>query len=285
MAIPAALVRATAQLVLERRTLFYYDSGGEQPAILLIHGLGDEADTWRHMIAPLAARYRVIAPDLPGFGRSAAPHGGLSSAFFARTLLALLAALDIPQATVVGSSMGATIALRLALAQPAAVSRLVLLDGAPPVGGSAALSSRTLQLLLPGLGEAVYTRLRQDPAAAYATLRPYYADLDALPAADRAFLFERVQARVWSVSQRRAFFSALRWLALDGALRADQIRRQVTALRTPTALVWGAADRIAPAAAGYALAALMPSATITTIPECGHLPQQEQPAALLALIG
>ncbi|MCS6863432.1 MAG: alpha/beta fold hydrolase, partial [Abditibacteriales bacterium] len=55
-------------------TLFAFEAGApDAPPLLLIHGLGDEADTWRHVFLPLAERYHVIAPDLPGFGRSDKP--------------------------------------------------------------------------------------------------------------------------------------------------------------------------------------------------------------------
>jgi pimeloyl-ACP methyl ester carboxylesterase len=62
--------------------LFYYTAGApEQPAALLLHGLGDEADTWRRLIEPLSSRWRVFAPDLPGFGRSDKPQCAYTLAF------------------------------------------------------------------------------------------------------------------------------------------------------------------------------------------------------------
>lgn len=52
----------------------YFEAGAQhRRTLILIHGLQDEADTWRHVFEPLAQRYRVIAPDLPGFGRSDKP--------------------------------------------------------------------------------------------------------------------------------------------------------------------------------------------------------------------
>ena len=112
----------------------------------------------------------------------------------------------------------------------------------------------------------------------------YYYQLDALPDADRAFLAERVRARVFSDGQRRAFLSALRWMTIERAVRANQLRQQVIQQKTPTLLVWGEHDVIAPISAAYAMAALLPHAEVTLIPACGHLPQQEQPAELVALI-
>ncbi|HEU5086699.1 MAG TPA: alpha/beta fold hydrolase, partial [Roseiflexaceae bacterium] len=72
--------------------LHVYDSGAGEAGgtpLVLVHGLGDEADTWRRVFVPLAQRRRVIALDLPGFGRSDRPHCAYTLAFFARTLEAL----------------------------------------------------------------------------------------------------------------------------------------------------------------------------------------------------
>lgn len=253
------------------------------PPLLLVHGLADEADTWRHLIGPLAERYRVVAPDLPGFGRSELPRGACTGAFYARVLAALIGALGLARPVVVGSSMGAAVAQRLALAAPQLVGRLVLVGGCLPVA-PAPLAPPVLAMLTPGLGERYYLGLRRSQEAAYETLRPYYADLDALPAEDRAFLRERVWARVWSDPQRRAFFSALRWMALDAAMRGAQFRAAVAASRVPAHLIWGESDHISGRAGADATLALLPAARLDVIPACGHLPQQERPDALLALI-
>lgn len=264
--------------------LHVYEAGDEDaPPLVLVHGLGDEADTWRHVILPLAGRFRVVAPDLPGFGRSQQPRTAYTPAFFARALEGLLDALGIARATLVGSSLGAAVAQRLALARPERVARLALVGGALPVdAGPPPL--QMLPFLTPGLGEAMYTGLRASQDAAYETLRPYYADLDALPADDRAFLRERVWARVWSGGQRRAFLSALRWLAVERALRAAELRVRLARLRTPTLLVWGEHDHINARAGGEAMAALLPDARLVTVAGAGHLPHQERPDAFATLL-
>lgn len=276
---PAARVVHAAGL-----RLHCYVAGRERdPALLLIHGLGDEADSWRRVFLPLAERYRVVALDLPGFGRSDQPNRAYTVAFFARAVAGLMDSLGIGRATLVGSSLGALIAQRLALAAPARVDRLLLLDGCLPVR-RAFPPGPLWAFLTPGVGEAAYTSLRRDQDQAYATLRPYYADLDALPEGERAFLRDRVWARVWSDGQRRAFLSALRWLSIDAATRAGSYAIQLAGLRTPTHLVWGEHDLIVARAVAEANAAILPAARLTIIPGCGHLPHQERPEAVLGLV-
>jgi pimeloyl-ACP methyl ester carboxylesterase len=264
--------------------LHCYIGGPERaPALVLIHGLGDEADSWRRVFVPLTSAYRVVAMDLPGFGRSDQPDRAYTVGFFARTVAALMAALGIGRASLAGSSMGGMIAQRLALAAPHLVERLALIDGCLPVG-------RTIPrgpiwaFLTPGAGELAYTSLRRSQDEAYATLRPYYADLDELPQQERAFLRERVWARVWSDGQRRAFLSALRWIAIDGATRTGSYREALRACRVPTHLIWGDSDYIAPLAMAQANAALLRDARLSVIAGCGHLPHQERPDELIALL-
>lgn len=264
--------------------LHYYEAGSSFASpLVLIHGLGDEADSWRHVLRPLAESHRVIALDLPGFGRSGHPKRAYTLTFFARTVAQLLAALGIERATLVGSSLGAAVAQRLALGRPDLVERLVLSDGVLPVE-SGRPTGALWMFLIPGIGEAMYASLRRSQDEAYATLRPYYGDLDALPAADRAFLRQRVWARVWSNSQRRAFLSALRWLAIDRVFRAGDLRARLAGLSTPTLLIWGEYDHIVAQAEGEATAALLPDARLEVIRSAGHLPHQEHPAEFVAAL-
>lgn len=266
------------------RHLFFYDAGaGERNPLVLVHGLGDEADTWRRLLPALARRRRVLALDLPGFGRSAGPRRAYTSAFFARTIADFMAALGVGRATLVGHSMGAAVAQRLAIARPELVERLVLIGGGLPARRR--LPPGQLWLFLaPGLGEAIYTGLRRSQDGAYATLRPYYHDLDALPDEERAFLRERVWARVWSGGQRQAFLSALRWLSIETATRADTFRERMARMRTPTLVLWGEQDLIVPRAAGEGLAGLLPCARLQVVAGSGHLPHQERPEIVEQLL-
>jgi pimeloyl-ACP methyl ester carboxylesterase len=280
--------------------LHYYDAGaGAAPPLVLIHGLGDEADTWRHVFLPLAERRRVIALDLPGFGRSDKPHRSYTLTFLARSVWALLSALELDRVVLVGSSLGAFVSQRLAIARPTSVTQLVLIGGSMPImparpsaptpaSTSARAPARSpvrLWLYLtPGVGELLYTGFRRSQDVAYATLRPYYHDLSALPEADRSFLRERVWARVWSSGQRRAFLSTQRWAGLELSLRMADWRERLLQLAIPTLLIWGEHDAVVPRALGEAVAAGLLNAELRMISGSGHLVQQERPAALLDVL-
>ena len=266
--------------------LFLFDAGPQgAPPVLLVHGLGDEADTWRHLIPALATRRRILAPDLPGFGRSCQRGGACSVPFFADTLIELLDVL-LPagsRALWIGHSLGAIISHYVALNSPERVEGLVLLDGCL-LARSRKLDLATWMLLVPGLGERLYNGLREDPRAAYRSLEPFYAHLELLPEAERAFLFQRVNQRVWSERQRRAFFGTLRSLARWLPAQQRGLAPRLAALRVPTLVLWGESDRMNSLQDGHALAQLQPGARLVTIPDAGHNVHQENHQAVLAAI-
>lgn len=261
--------------------LYLYDAGDKTVSpILLIHGLGDEADTWRHLIPMLATTQRVIALDLPGFGRSDKPNVAYTIPFFHDTILELLDTLAIQSATLVGHSLGAIIAHTIALNHPARVNRLVLVGGVP-IASAQKINLVTLLFLIPGLGEWLYNRLRDNPQAAYRTLAPYYHRIDDLPEADRTFLFQRVNERVWSDEQRRAFLSTLRNLVRWIPGQQKDLPARLKNFSVPTLVIWGENDRVNSIESGKALVKLQSTARLVVVPNAGHNVHQENPGAVL----
>jgi pimeloyl-ACP methyl ester carboxylesterase len=258
----------------------YFDSftGGGADCVLLVHGNGDEADTWRHVFEPLARTYRVLAPDLAGFGRSA-PHGDGSLAALARGVQRFLDDVRVFDAVhLVGSSLGAVVAAHVAALAPERARSLTLIGGSSPRLGGVGANPGLKPLLEVGTGEAFYNGLRAaGEDAAFETLRPYYADLDALSADDRAFLRARVWARVWSDTQRDAFFKALRSLFAPGL-------RLVLPPHLPVQLVWGELDAIMPLQNAHAVLTQLPHATLEVVRGSGHLPHQERPEGFLRVL-
>jgi pimeloyl-ACP methyl ester carboxylesterase len=167
-----------------------------------------------------------------------------------------------------------------ALSHQERVERLILTSGSL-VARSQRVDLATMLFLIPGLGEWLYNRLRSAPQAAYRTLEPYYGNLDHLPEADREFLFQRVNERVWSDGQRRAFLSAFRNLArwIPGQQRG--LPSKLATLDVPTLVLWGEADQMMSVENGHALVELQPTARLVVVPEAGHNVHQEDPEAVL----
>ncbi|MEI6386461.1 MAG: alpha/beta hydrolase [Spirochaetota bacterium] len=270
----------------EESQLFYFDSAPEgrngSPAIMFIHGLGDEADSFRHLFPLLAPEHRLIALDLPGFGRSPTnkPTSLAGCAAAVRTVAAHARASRL---ILVGSSLGAAIAQMVASEVPELAAGLVLLDGGMPLRSKP--SPALLAMAVPLLGEGRYRAFRRDHGAALRSLYPYYADFAALPQTDQDFLASRVAARVESERQLRAYFSLLR----DTILNAGKLEKRLIAALSdasrPRAIVWGEADLVMPLEAGRELARLAGGdIQLQVIKGAGHLPHQEQAEAMAAII-
>jgi 3-oxoadipate enol-lactonase len=107
--------------------LHYLERGRGEP-LVLIHGLGSSGADWALQVPALEGRCRLIVPDLPGSGHSAAPRGGTSIEGFARALWALCDHLRLERINIVGFSMGGAVGLEMALQRPGAVTRLGLIN-------------------------------------------------------------------------------------------------------------------------------------------------------------
>jgi len=266
--------------------IFFYDTPPENkaaspPVFVLIHGLGDEADSWRHVIPLLNAKgYRVLAPDLCGFGRSVAPKRISLKAHVSSVVRLLDTIPPTSRIVLAGNSMGAVIAEAAAIQRPKQAQGLVLLDGSIP-GGPA--NPGVFALLKMLFSHKWYRSYRQNPDRAWASLYPYYADLDNMSAADREFLCERVMARVKSSSQERAFFATQRTL-VRLYINAYGFTRGIRNYEGKILLLWGEKDKIVPVSSTDRLRTLRPGAELEIIPGAGHLPQQEKPGETARLM-
>jgi pimeloyl-ACP methyl ester carboxylesterase len=270
--------------------LFYYDSASEanpttsRPAIVLIHGLGDEADTWRYVFPLLAdAGYRVIAPDLPGFGRSIWK-GRISMRGHCAAVLRLLTKVSVagqagiasPEnpAILAGSSLGAAVCEMAACKRPDLVKALIFIDGCFPIENK--IDKAVLSLMLPSFGSKWYRSFRKNHKAAWESLYPYYGDLDAMSGEDREFLRERVIARVESENQERGYLSTLRSMNIFFVFNGRNISRRIKTYPGKIVILWGEKDRILPPEKASLFRGLRPDAEMTLISGAGHLPHQEK---------
>jgi len=268
--------------------LFYYDTNTDdatnKPAVVLIHGLGDEADTWRHVFPLLvAAGYRVIAPDLPGFGRSVWK-GRINMRCHCNAVLRLLTMTGIAgkagtashenPAIFAGSSLGAAVCEMAACRKPDLVKALILIDGCFPIENK--IDKGLLKLMLPSAGKKWYRSFRKNHNAAWESLYPYYGDLDAMSGEDREFLRERVIARVESDNQERGYLSTMRSMNFFFFFNGRKISRRIKNYHGKIAVLWGEKDRILPPENAALFRSLRPDAKMTLISGAGHLPHQER---------
>lgn len=234
--------------------------GRSGPLVVLLHGLGSSSADWPEQQAVLEARYRIAAVDLPGHGRSPLPAGPLTVEGMARDVAALLARLDDAPAHVLGLSLGACVALRLALAAPERVRSLTLVNPFARVqsAGPGDLARLGLRMLL--LGTAP-----MHAVAAHVARRLF-------PWPDQRALYEAAVTSL-AATPRRAYLVSMR------ALAGFDARGQVAAIRQPTLIVAGDRDTSVPLSAKLALARAIPRARLLVVPASGHATPHDQPEA------
>lgn len=250
-------------------------AGSGKPAIA-VHGLGGTKASFLPTLAALAPTRRMIAMDLPGFGDSAKPLGAAYDApFFARSVEAVMDALGVSRADVIGNSMGGRVAIEVGLRSPERCGRLALLSPS-----------------LAWLRDRRWTPLAR-------ILRP---ELGLIQAAPRAVVDRLVRRWVAGAEEgwvaagvdeflrsyltprgRAAFYAAARGIYLEEPHGPNGFWTRLASLRCGSLFVWGREDRVVPIGFARHVERVLPAARHVEL-DCGHVPQLERPSETHAAI-
>ena len=238
-------------------------AGQKNPqTLVLVHGLGQNGFTdWISVMPQLARRYHVITFDFPGFGYSSSPQGKYSPSNYARVLSGVLARHAKGRAIVVGHSMGGAVSLRLASDYPTQLDKLVLVDAAGILHRTAFVKhSARLPVTveqMPGFLKNAVAMVQGFGIAAVENVAGFPDPTRLLGASDL----------LWAgvLANRTNANAAL-------ALVEEDFSAAIPTLQTPTWIIWGAADTIAPLRTGRMLAYRLPQAQLLVVPGVGHTP-------------
>jgi cis-3-alkyl-4-acyloxetan-2-one decarboxylase len=251
-----------------------YAVGGEGPPLVLVHGLGGTIENWRALAPALAARHRVLVPDLPGHGRSSALSEARNLDPLSHAALEIAEAEEVRGAVWIGHSLGGVVALRAAVLRPDAVRGVVL---AAAAGISS--TSRAAHVTLAVLGTLRPGRL----------IAPFRHELA------RSRLGRRVVFGWWGAADSAGLAPELAETFLLGpalhtdtrqaarALLVSDPRAELDRVICPCLCLWGASDNWVGAEDGMEYARRL-GAPLRTIAGCGHLLIGERPDACLAAI-
>ena len=249
-------------------TLSTIDAGAGAPVVLL-HGLGATKASFLPTLEALAPSYRVIAVDLPGFGDSHKPlFQAYNAPFFARAVTALLDALELETAHVVGNSMGGRVALELGLSHPERVGRLVLLAPSMswlkprPWAPYLRLIPTQLGILQPAPRPLVEMIVKQ-----------------VIPGSDREWTAAGIDEFMRSYLTplgRAAFYAAARNIYLEEPRGPDGLWTRLGSLEADALFVWGRHDSLVPIGFARHVRRELPAARHLEL-DCGHVPQLERP--------
>lgn len=239
----------------------YVDIGPRgAPAVVLLHGFASALETWTTVLPALAAKHRVLALDLKGFGWTDRPEGDYSPQAQARLVLALMDARGIAKASVVGHSWGASVALAMALAAPERIEKIAIYDGW--------VYEEQLPTLFHwaragGVGEFLF--------ALYYDQRP--DEKMELAFYDRRYVTEQLVEAVEQALGRPGTKAAA--LAAVRGQRFTELQGQYPTIQQDTLLLWGREDQVATLSNGERLAKELPRARLVVYPQCGHFPMIE----------
>ncbi|WP_213993706.1 alpha/beta hydrolase [Sodalis sp. dw_96] len=239
------------------------ERGNGSPAIIFLHYWGGSSRTWRKVIAALPDSYHTIAPDLRGWGESAAPaDNGFALIDFVNDILAMITALDVRKYVLVGHSMGGKIAQLLASQRPRGLAGLVLIAPAPPV-----------PMLL--TQEALLAMEN-----AYASPESVNMAIDHMLSAKPLSSGQRQQ--IVEDSLRGAPGAKIAWPRYASQ---EDISAEAAGIVSPTVIIAGELDWVETAAVlKTALLPLIPHALLHVLPGTGHLSPLESPAEIAGII-
>lgn len=247
---------------------------GDGPPLLLLHGIPTSSYLWRNVQRALAARYRTIAPDLIGLGKSsAAPDGNVRLEHQAEMLLAMLDVHGIERVTLVAHDIGGAVAHHFIAMHPDRVRALIVMNIAAFAASWPVPLVRAMRApLLGDLGTLVPSTplLRRE-------LRRGLHHSDRMT----SDVFEAYAAPLAGLAGRRRF---LRFIRGMDAASAERALHGYVDLDIPRLILWGESDLYQPIEWGRRLHELWKGSTFVPIAEAGHFLQEDQPARIAAEI-
>ena len=244
--------------------LIHVEERGEGLPLILIHGLGTHSGLWRFQMDEFASRYRIVAVDLRGFGRSTKPleSGSYSVEIFARDVVEVMRQMNLGGAHVLGTSMGGFVAQLLGLDSSELVRSLLLCHTAPRM-------SMPVDILASRLASLESTSMQD-----YGTL---VATQALSPNPDRT-------VHEWLAHMIGSNDKAAYRLVLTEGLQHFDVRARLDKIAVPTLVIVGESDEVIPPETGHELADQIPGAEIFTLPGVGHIGYSERPELFNATI-
>jgi len=276
---PEQLADPDSQFItLDGVRVHYKQTGQGQPTLLLLHGFAASEFSWREVMQPLAKFGTIIAYDRPAFGLTERPlkwtgSNPYGAGFQADMVFAMMDAKNVQQAILIGNSAGGAIATLAALRHPERVRALVLVDAAIYSGKS---SSGVMDWLLrmpqaQRLGP-LFVRSIKDWGMDFG--RSAWHDPSKITPEIWAGYLKPLKADNWD----RGLWE------FNQAPRAVGLSARLNEIKLPVLVITGDDDRIVPTENSIRQARELPNARLVVIPNCGHVPHEECPAAFMQAV-
>lgn len=252
------------------RRVFYAEAGAGPP-LVFVHGHATSHFTWRNQLSGLADGFRVLAPDLLGFGKSEKRRDlAYTTDLWVDQIAAFLQTVAKGPVVLAGNSLGGLIAAFVADRHPKLVEKLVLIAsaGASSYAQSTLVNFPFLLMRTPVLGRSLFETVVQRRFVDWNIRNRLYANPDVVTEAVIAHYHECFFAE----ENREIVFEVTK--SFYDFIMTDEVSRRIT---QPTLLLWGEKDTFVPPMRGRQLERVMPNARLEVIPKASHCPQEDQP--------
>ena len=242
----------------------YLEEGDAKDTVILLHGLGGMAERWLPIIPILSKKYRVIAPDLIGYGLSDKPQIDYTPDIFKKITLGFLEMLSLQNVYMVGTSLGGEIVAECASTQSPRIKKIVMISPAGIMKKSTpALDAYTMAALYPN-HESVKT--------AYQMMLGKNREIS-----ERSI--ENFISSMTRPNTKMVFLSTLL-----GMKNAPPITEKLGLINIPVLLIWGSEDRMIPVEYSKEFVSSISNCRFVMMEGCGHIPYEEQPTEFSKLV-
>jgi len=234
----------------------YVEAGTSKENLLLIHGLGASAERWEHVIPQFAKNYRVLVPDLIGFGLSDKPLVDYTPDYLSEFTTKFLKKLDIDSVSIIGSSLGGQIGAEFAYQNNSMVKKLILVS-----------PSGMMKHSTPALDAYVMAALYPSDSSASNAFQMMSGSKNIDKKTVRGFV-ERMKLP----NAKMAFMSTLL-----GLKDAEVISEKLGSIKSPTLIIWGENDPVIPVKYAQSFVSEIDDCRFVKMENCGHTPYVEYP--------
>lgn len=242
----------------------YLEEGHSNGTVVLLHGLGGMAERWLSLIPLLSEKYRVIAPDLIGYGQSDKPQIDYTADLFRETMLEFLKVLSLQNVFMIGTSLGGEVVAECAASQNPRIKKIVL---SSPAG--------IMKKSTPVLDAYIMAALHPTPESvklAYQMMSGKNIEINSKSVDNFISSMERHNAKMVFLS------------TLLGMKNSPAISEKLGHIKIPTLLIWGSNDRMIPVEYSKDFASSIPNCELAIMDGCGHIPYEERPFEFSKLV-
>ena len=242
----------------------YLESGSSKHTLVLIHGLGASSERWKYVVPLFDTDFRVVVPDIIGFGHSDKPLADYTLDYFSNFLEQFLTALDISNTVIIGSSLGGQIAVEYTSTHCESVEKLILVS-----------PSGMMKQPTPALDAYIMAALYPNEQSAKNAFETMEGSGKSIP----VDIIHEFVTRMKLPNAKLAFMSTLL-----GLKNSNSMIKKLESISSPTLIIWGTNDPVIPIAFAGEFVSAIKNCQFYEMNTCGHTPYVQEPEKFVSYV-